>query len=338
MEKSAELAPRRPLAKSREYISKRLLKIIVLIVIVVVIVLLPPALGVHQAAYYQAVLIGGVLTGGVYVLIATGLTLIMGVMKIVNICHGDFVILAAYLSFWMDKIYGLDPILSVVISIPLLFAAGIPIQRLLFSRGLKLGVDTSLIVAFGLSNILQYSMVTAWGVDARIASTSYSTSVLSVGPVLVPVMRLVVLGVAALCVIVVTIFLKKTYLGMAVRATGMDWEIASHFGIDTERVNMLAYSIGLSLAAVAGALISLVLGFTSSSGVPLMLKGFAAIVLGGVGSVPGALVGGIILGYAESTGSFFLGSEYTNLIGFSIFFVVLLLRPWGLLGRRESSQ
>lgn len=326
----------RPLAvRLAGRVSKSWVRIVVLIVLVVlipIIVLLPPALGVNRPAYYQAVLVSGVLTGALYVLVATGLTVILGVMKIVNIVHGDFVVLAAYISFWMSG-YGLDPLLALAISFPLLFVVGIPIQRFLFSKGLKFGGDAPLLIAFGLSNILEYSMLTAWTSYPRIATASYSGLVLSVGPVLIPIIRLAVLAVAVLCIILLTLFLKRTYTGMAIRATSMDWEIASHFGINTERINMLAYSIGLSLAAVAGAFLSLVFGFDPSSGIPLTLGGFAAIVLGGAGSVPGAFIGGIVLGYAQSAGSFFIGNAYTNLIGYVIFFIVLLIRPSGFLGK-----
>jgi len=310
----------------------RLVAIIALIVVAVVAAIVPPAFGVNKTAYYQAVLVAGLLTGAVYVLIATGLTVILGVMKIANIVHGDFVVLAAYISFWMTG-YGVDPLLALVISFPLFFVLALPIQRFLFSRGMKFGGDAPLLIAFGLSNILEYGMVTAWTADPRIATASYSDIVLNVGVVIIPITRLAVLLVAVLCIVLLTLFLKRTYTGMAIRATSMDWQIAAHLGINTERINMLAYAIGLSLAALAGAFASLVFGFTPSSGIPLTLGGFAAIILGGAGSVPGALIGGIVLGYAQSAGSFFFGNAYTNLIGYVIFFIVLLIRPTGFLGK-----
>lgn len=310
----------------------RVVAIIALVVLAAIIVIVPPALGVNRTSYDQAVIVAGLLTGAIYVLVATGLTVILGVMKIVNIVHGDFVVLAAYISFWMTG-YGVDPLLALAISFPLLFLVGMPIQRFLFSRGLKFGGDAPLLVAFGLSNILEYTMLTAWTAYPRVATASYSSVVYAVGPVLIPLVRLAVLVVAVLCIVLLTLFLRRTYTGMAIRATSMDWQIAAHLGINTERINMLAYSIGLSLAALAGAFISLVFGFDPSTGIPLTLGGFASIVLGGAGSVPGAFIGGIILGYAQSAGSFFFGNAYTNLIGYIIFFIVLLIKPSGLLGK-----
>jgi branched-chain amino acid transport system permease protein len=316
-------------------ISKRSLRIIVLVVLIALIpilVFVPPALGINQQAYDQAVLLSGLLTGALYVLVASGLTVILGVMKIVNLVHGDFIVLAAYISFWMTG-YGWDPILALVISLPLMFVIGLPIQRYLFSKGIKFGTDAPLLVAFGLSNIVEYSMLTAWTAYPRIVTASYSTMALDVGPVIIPIVRLMVLGVALASIVFLTLFLKRTYTGMAIRATSMDWEIASHLGINIDRISMLAYSIGLSLAAIAGAFLGLVFSFSPSSGIPLTLNGFAAIVLGGAGSVPGALIGGIVLGYSQSVGSFFLGNAYTNLIGYVIFFIVLLFRPSGFLGK-----
>lgn len=335
MEKPLEPSSRPAPVKVTDRLKQMKLRFVIVALLVVfaaVVALVPPALGVSRTSYYEAVLVSGLLTGALYVLVATGLTVIMGVMKIVNIVHGDFVVLAAYISFWMST-YGYDPLLALLISFPLLFLIGMPIQRFLFSRGLKFGQDAPLLIAFGLSNILEYSMLTEWTAYPRIASASYSGWVLSVGPILIPVVRLAALGVAVLCIVLLTLFLKRTFIGMAIRATSMDWEIASHLGVNIERINMLAYSIGLSLAAVAGAFIGLVIGFDPASGIPLTLGGFASIVLGGAGSVPGALVGGIVLGYAQAAGSFFLGNAYTNLIGYVIFFIVLLIRPSGFLGK-----
>jgi branched-chain amino acid transport system permease protein len=335
LKNSLESTVRQPPAKPKARFSmsrKRIIVLVVLIALIPVLVFVPPAMGVNPQAYYQAVLLSGLLTGALYVLIATGLTVVLGVMKIVNLVHGDFIVLAAYISFWMTG-YGVDPILALAISIPIFFLVGLPIQRYLFSKGVKFGTDAPLLVAFGLSNILEYSMLEAWTAYPRIITASYSTVTLTVGPVLLPVTRLMVLGVAVACIIMLTVFLRRTYMGMAIRATSMDWEIASHLGINIERMSMLAYSIGLSLAAIAGAFLGLVFGFSPSSGIPLTLGGFAAIVLGGAGSVPGAFVGGIVLGYAQSVGSFFLGNAYTNLIGYVIFFIVLLFRPSGFLGK-----
>jgi branched-chain amino acid transport system permease protein len=311
---------------------RRIVLIVALIVLIPIIVLVPPAMGINQQAYDQAVLLSGLLTGALYVLIATGLTVVLGVMKIVNLVHGDFIVLSAYISFWMTG-YGVDPILALAISIPLFFVVGLPIQRFLFSKGIKFGTDAPLLVAFGLSNILEYSMLEAWTAYPRIITASYSSIIVDVGPVLIPVTRLMALGVAVACIVLLTLFLRRTYMGMAIRATSMDWEIASHLGINVDRINMLAYSIGLSLAAIAGAFLGLVFSFSPASGIPLTLGGFAAIVLGGAGSVPGAFVGGIVLGYAQQVGSFFLGNAYTNLIGYIIFFIVLLFRPSGFLGK-----
>jgi len=320
--------------KSRRFFSRRrIVLLIILIALVPILVFVPPGLGlVNPQAYYQAVILSGLLTGALYVLIATGLTVVLGVMKIVNLVHGDFIVLAAYISFWMTG-YGVDPILALVISLPIFFVVGLPVQRYLFSKGVKFGTDAPLLVAFGLSNILEYSMLTAWTAYPRITTASYSTVILQIGPVILPITRLMVLGVSIGCIVFLTLFLKRTYTGMAIRATSMDWEIASHLGININRISMLAYSIGLSLAAVAGAFLGLVFSFSPASGIPLTLGGFAAIVLGGAGSVPGAFVGGIVLGYAQSVGSFFLGNAYTNLIGYLIFFIVLLFRPSGILGK-----
>ena len=286
-----------------------------------------------STAIYIQVIIGGLLVGGVYVVAALGLTLVFGVMKIINIVHGDLIILGAYASFWLYTLYKIDPFISMIVSMPLFFAIGLPIQKFLMNPALRRGIDQPLIISFGLSSILQYAMLTAWTANPRGVTTSYTGITYMMGDIPLSFIRFMILISAIVVLYLLHLFLTRTYLGIAIRATSQEMEAASLMGIDINRVNLFSYALSLALAATAGIFVSLIFGFEPSSGFVYLLKAFAVIIFGGVGSLSGALFGGLILGMGESVGSFIVGAAYRDAIAYIIFFLILLLRPTGILGR-----
>jgi branched-chain amino acid transport system permease protein len=278
------------------------------------------------------VIVGGLLVGGIYVVAALGLTLVFGVTRIVNIVHGDFIILGAYVSFWLYTLFNIDPLFSMLISVMLFFAIGIPIQKFLMTPALKKGIDQPMIISFGLSSILQYSMIDAFTGNARGMITSWSGGTINLG-IPVSIIRFVALMASIVVLVLLYLFLTRTYLGRAIRATSQEPESATLMGIEVDRVNLFSYGLSLGLAGIAGVFVGLVFGFDPLGGFTYLLKGFAVVVLGGVGSLSGALIGGLMLGVAESTGSYIIGAGYRDAISYIIFFIILLLRPTGILKR-----
>ena len=285
-------------------------------------------------------LVFGLLVGALYGLVALGLSLIFGVTKFLNVAHGELVMFGGYACFWAFTLLGVDPFLSIPISMLLLFLLGALLYRLVFSRTVKLPeeakIKNTLLVAFGLSVILQNLALRFFTADERAITTSYAGLSFSLLEVRFPIMRLASLVVAVLFLIGLTLFLRKTYTGKAIRATAQNWEAASLMGIDIHKVYLLAFALGAALAGVAGILVTVNYSIQPAMGLSWTLKALIVMVLGGLGNIPGALVGGLILGVTESATSFFISSNYREIAGLVLFILVLIFRPQGLFGTKES--
>jgi len=275
----------------------------------------------------------GLLLGGLYALIASGLSLVFGVMKLINVAHGDLVIISAYLAWAMFTHAGVDPIISLVAGIPLLFLIGFGLQKFIFSRAYRISGDAALIIAFGLSIVLQNIFLLIFSPTTRGLTTSYALHSFSLGGIPVPLSYLLDFGVALICFLFLTQFLKRTYIGKAITAASQDRKAAQLMGVNNEQTYAFAFGIAASFAAIAGVFLGLTFPFTPTSGSSFLLISFGVIVLGGLGSITGTLVGGMVFGLAQSFGGHILGTSGQLLFAYLIVLIVLAVRPRGLFSR-----
>lgn len=280
----------------------------------------------------------GLLIGGVYGLAAVGLALVFGVLKMLNVAHGELIMLGGYVGFWLFTVWRIDPFLSIVPSALALFLAGSLLHKLLFGRLLYSPEETklknSILIGFGLALILQTLALQAWTGDERAISTSYAGTVLPLGEVVVPLSRLGALAVAFLTLGGLHLFLHRTYSGKAIRAAAEDAEAASLAGIPVPRVFLIAFGLGSALAGIAGTLVSVTDTVSPAIGLNWTLKALIIVVLGGLGSLFGTFLAGLFLGVAESLSGFLLGNTFREVIGLVLFLLVLGLRPQGLFPER----
>jgi len=281
----------------------------------------------------------GILVGALYGLAAVGLSLVFGVTKFLNVAHGELLMLGGYASFWAFSLLGVDPFLSFPSTIVFLLLVGVVLYKALFSRMVKLPeelkIRNTLLIGFGLSLILQNVALRLWTADDRGITTTYSGQAFTLLGVRLPVVRVASMAIALVVLLALHMFLRRTYTGKAIRATVQDWEAASSMGIDVHRVYLLSFVLGAALAGVAGCLVSVGYSIEPSMGLHWTLKALIVMVLGGLGSIMGTFVGGLILGVTESLTSQFLGGTYREVVGLVIFILVLILRPQGLFGREE---
>lgn len=280
----------------------------------------------------------GLLIGALYGLAAVGLSLVFGVLKMLNVAHGELIMLGGYIGFWLFTLWQIDPFISLVPSALALFLAGSLLYAMLFSRLLyapeEVKLKNSILIGFGLALIVQTLAIRAWTADDRAINTSYAGAVLSVGGVVVPLLRLGGLAVAFLALGGLHLFLHRTYPGKAIRATAEDVDAASLAGIPVRAVFLTSFGLGSALAGVAGTLVSMTDAVSPAIGLTWTLKALIVVVLGGVGSIFGTFVAGLFLGVAESLSGFFLGNAYREVMGLALFLLVLSLRPQGLFTRR----
>ena len=275
----------------------------------------------------------GILLGGLYVVIALGLSLVFGVMKVINVAHGNLVILGSYLAFAALTIWGLDPLLWLLPGIPLFFVMGILIEKYLLNRAAKMSADAALIIAFGIALIVQNATQIIWTPQSRSLITDYSMESFQVGNVYIPLVYLLDFAAALLVMVAIHQFLKRTYLGQAITADSQDRQTAELMGINPSRVYQIAFGIAMSLAAIAGVFFGLTFPFNPISGNALLIIAFGVIILGGLGSMVGTFIGGMIFGLSQTLGGHFWGPTAQLLIPFLMVLVVLTIRPQGIFGR-----
>ncbi len=275
----------------------------------------------------------GILLGGLYSVIALGLSLIFGVVKEINIAHGDLVILGSYFGYVAMSVVGIDPIVSLVIGIPLLFGIGFGIQKYLLNRAFKISMDATLIIAFGISIILQNVFQLIWTPMSRGLTTGYALKSFSAGPIGVPLVYLLDFIVAIVVMFFLRAFLRRSYLGMAIRAAAQDWRAAHLMGINTNQVFAFTFGIATALAAIAGIFLGLTFPFTPVSGMSFLIIALGVVVLGGLGSIAGTFIGGIAFGLAQTLGGHFFGLAAQMLVAYTMVLVVLAVIPRGIFGR-----
>ena len=276
-------------------------------------------------------LIVGVLVGGVYALMSSGLTLIFGVMRVINVAHGAFLILGAYITYVLFQRFHLDPMISILITIPLLFGFGWVLQRYMLSR-IESPEQTSVLVTFALALVLEGLMGVVFQTTFRSVKPSYATEALVFATYRFPVTRLMGFGVALLILLLLNLILQYTNLGRAIRATIQDPRAAQLVGINTAIVSAFTFALGVSTAAAGGSLLSMIYSFNPSSQADWIAKTLSIIVLGGMGSLPGALVAALILGVTEQLTAIVITLYWSPIVFYFFLFFTLIVRPQGLLG------
>lgn len=275
----------------------------------------------------------GIMLGGLYALVALGLSIVFGVMRLINVAHGDLVLLASYLAFSIMTYLGLDPILSLVIGIPVLFFIGFFMQKYLLNRAFTISMEAPLIIAFGISIVLQNVFQIVWTPLSRGLTTSYTLKSFVMGDLYLPLVYLLDFFVGIIVMIFLHQFLHRTYLGKAITAASQDRGAAQLMGINTKQVYAFAFGIAMVFAAIAGVFLGLTFPFTPQSGVSFLIIAFGVVVLGGLGSITGTFIGGLVMGLAQTLGGYFLGTSAQMLIAYLIVIILLATRPQGLFGR-----
>lgn len=281
----------------------------------------------------------GLLVGGVYALMSIGLALIFGVMRVVNFAQGDFMMLGMYLTYWFAVAYHVDPLLGALLTIPPFFLLGLLVHRVLLVHVTGGGdpqreMDAQLILTLGLSLVITNAATMILTPTPRGIKTAYATQAFALGPVLVNQARSYAFAMALLLAVLVYVFLRRTDLGKALRAAADDPEAAGYQGISVRTMHGVAFGIGIALVAAAGGLLATYYPIEPNVAVNFIVIMFVAVVLGGLGSIPGAFVGGLLIGLVQSLTLLVLPFQLQNVGVFVAFLLVLYLRPQGLFGQR----
>lgn len=280
------------------------------------------------------VLINGLLLGGLYGIMALGMSLIWGVMNIVNVAHGALIMLGAYLTFWMFTLWGVDPFVSLPLTIVALFVYGYALQRWVLNRIVRAQLFLTLLITFGVEVVMINVARLLWSSDLRQVTPAYAASNFEVGGLTIPWVRLWVFVATAVLSVAFLFLLERTRLGRAIRATSEELRAARLTGIPVAHIYAVTFGLGAALAGAAGGLWGMLFPVTPVMGGSLTLKSFVVAVLGGLGTMMGAVVGGLVLGLTESFASTYLGPTYPNAISFGLLVLILIVRPTGILGRR----
>jgi branched-chain amino acid transport system permease protein len=282
-------------------------------------------------------LLNALILGGTYALLGIGLTLIFGIMRVVNFTHGELYALGAYMVYFFAMVLGLNFFLALVVAVLIGIAVGGLIELVLL-RGLRgASIDTTMLVMIGAWIIMQNSEQLAWSGVAKSIVTPFPQAPLVLGPVSVSWTRVFVFVVAGLLIVGTHLLIQRTRLGKAMRATFQDREVAALMGVNINAVHTATFALGSGLAAAAGALLGPVFVVTPTMGNLAALKAFAIVILGGLGSIKGATIGGFILAFAEEIGAGYLSSGYRDAMGFLLIIIVLLFRPTGLFAQAERT-
>ncbi len=275
----------------------------------------------------------GLLQGGLLALVAVGFSLVWGIMNIVNLCHGAFVILGAYIAWEMQSWIGLDPFLGMFVSAAVLFCLGYVIQRYLINLIVNGPVFITLLLTFGINMILIQGMNLLFTADFRSIQTSYGSNSFELGNVRIPLVRLLAFLLAIIITFLLVAFVKRTRTGISIMATGMDRGAARLMGIRARHVYALTFGISAALAGMAGTMIASIETFDPSKAGKFTLMAFVVAVLGGLGNMYGALVGGLLMGLVQAWAGQYLSGTWVNAIAFLVLIIVLIFKPNGLVGK-----
>jgi branched-chain amino acid transport system permease protein len=279
------------------------------------------------------VLINGTLLGGLYGIMALGMSLIWGVMNIVNVAHGALIMLGAYVTFWTFTLWGVDPFVSLPLTIVVLFVYGYCLQRYVLNLIVRAQLFLTLLITFGVEVVMVNLARLLWSSDLRQVTPAYSAANFEVGGLTIPWVRFWVFVTTVALSVVFLVVLEHTRLGRAIRATSEELRAARLTGIPVAHIYAVTFGLGAALAGAAGGLWGMLFPITPMMGGSLTLKSFVVAVLGGLGTMMGAIVGGLVLGLTESFAGTYLGPTYPNAISFGLLVLILIFRPTGILGR-----
>lgn len=284
------------------------------------------------------VTVSGVLLGGVFALIAAGLNIIFGVVRIINFAHGELVMLGMYATFFLHELYGIDPYLSILAVAPGLFLVGVVIQRLVIQPILGASAISKIFATVGLSLVLINLALIFLGGDFRSVRTSYSGATIGIGSININMARLIAFAVALVLFAGLFSLLRYTFLGKAFQAVAEDRSTAQLMGIRVERLYLLAFGLGAALAGVAGALLMPFSTVYPTVGITYTLVAFVVVVLGGLGNMSGTLLAGLLIGLTDAFSATFISPALSSATYFMIFILVLLVRPSGLFGKGKGTE
>jgi branched-chain amino acid transport system permease protein len=284
------------------------------------------------------ILVLGLTFGGVYTLMASGLTLIFGVMKIVNLAHPAFIVAAAYISYVLFHEFAIDPMLSIAVNMAIMFVAGMLVYTLILRRGAAgpRYTETTVLATFAIALIVEGTLGTIFTNTNRSVNPRYATQVFFVGDVFIPRGQLYAFGISIALMVGLVLLLKYTRLGYAIRATAQNRSAAQTVGVNVDRTSMLAFGIGTALAGASGSLLSFMYSFTPGTHWDWVSILLALVVLGGLGKLAGAVVGAVLLAVVAGFVSSFIGPTWQPLTFYLSLFIVLLVRPQGIFGERQE--
>jgi branched-chain amino acid transport system permease protein len=293
-------------------------------------------LGPAQIDVVAQLAVSTVLLGGIYALIAVGLTLIFGVMRVVNFAHGEFLMLGMYLAFFAFTLQSLDPYFVLVVAIPLFFGVGLVVYLLVMKGVIDASHNVQIFTTVGLSTALQNLALVLWTGDFRVIRPWHSSVVLRIGGTAFNLSQVVAFVVAVALTVGLFAFMKWTHTGRVMRATAQDRDAATLMGVDTDRVYRLTFAIGIACVGAAGVLVSPLYAAYPQAGLQFVLLAYVVVVLGGLGDMVGAMVGSLIVATVEIAGSYVFGTAWKEVFYFLLFIAVLVFRPAGLFGQRGA--
>lgn len=285
-------------------------------------------------AIFVEQILNGLITGSMYALIGSGLALVYGTMRVLNLAHGEFYMLGGYFTWYLAVSLGLHPALAIPAAIALAFLLGALIQKLTIEYLIvrENWVFTTIAATLGLSIVLQNTALLVFG-ERFNTVPYYVQGVLAIGDIRLPWQRVMIFVVALLSFAFMTWLLKYTRLGWSIRATSQDRDAAQVVGIPVRRIYLICFGLAAALGALAAAMLAPINAINPWAGMPVILKGFVVVILGGLGSFPGAIIGGLLLGVVEAVGVQLTSSEWRDVISFVLMILVIWWRPWGLFGK-----
>ncbi len=281
-------------------------------------------------------LINGMISGSYYAVLGVGLTVTWGVLKMINVAHGDFYMIGAYMFYTFSKIMGIPVIPSIMLGVAAVFVIGMVLQRCVLAPSLGRGKfgDTPFILTLAIGILLQNIAQIAWG-EKNVGVPYFNSYIFEVMGVTMAAQRLIVAAVAMVTLIAVLVLIKKTKFGWAISATAQNTFSATLMGINTKKIYMITFGIAVALCAIAGCLLAPIYGINPWMGGSIQLKSFVVCIVGGLGSIGGSIVAGLLLGVVESFATQFLGSGWQNVIAYGIVIAIFWFRPTGIFGKKE---